>query len=173
MKTRRIITDCQLAVSNQPKSGYSKILLRSATYRLIFLNCAKILPKISRCHGKILSREPCSEEKFYWKSYLARKNLNGSQQKSTSKQIYIVRHDNFLLARYKIWFFCLFRRQIKLFYQLQNRCQQRCQKSLELNHCPNRDNDHISSSNTAAETRSKKHRDMNLQKIPNFLLFPV
>ena len=34
VKTRRIITDCQLAVSNQPKSGYSKILLRSATYDL-------------------------------------------------------------------------------------------------------------------------------------------
>ena len=32
----------------------------------------------------------------------SRKNLKGSQQKSTSMQIYIVRHDNFLFARYKI-----------------------------------------------------------------------
>ena len=31
---------------------------------------------------------------------------------------------------------------IKLFYQLQNRRQQRRQQSLDLNHCPNRVNDH-------------------------------
>ena len=38
---------------------------------------------------------------------------------------------------------CLFRdAMVKFFYQLQNRRQKRRQKSLELNHYPNRDNDH-------------------------------
>ena len=39
---------------------------------------------------------------FILKSSLARKNLKGSQQKPTSMQVYIVRHDILLLARYKI-----------------------------------------------------------------------
>ena len=39
---------------------------------------------------------------FIVKSYLARKNLKGSQQKSAFLQIYIVRHGNFMLAMYKI-----------------------------------------------------------------------
>ena len=42
------------------------------------------------------------KKNFIVKSYLSTKNLKGSQQKSTSKQIYIVRHDNFLLVSYKI-----------------------------------------------------------------------
>ena len=43
-----------------------------------------------------------STKKFIVESYLDRKDLKESQQKVTSMQIYIVRHDNFLLARYKI-----------------------------------------------------------------------
>ena len=39
---------------------------------------------------------------FIVKSYLARKNLEGSEQKSTSLQIYIVKHRILLLAMYKI-----------------------------------------------------------------------
>ena len=62
---------------------------------------AKILPRIARCHGKLL-REPCSPKKFIVKCYLGRKYLKGSQQKYTSMQIYIVRYDDFLLARYNI-----------------------------------------------------------------------
>ena len=46
---------------------------------------------------------------------------------------------------------------IKSFYQLQNRLQQRRRKSLEMNHCPNRDNDH--------HFLSQKDEDINLQKI--------
>ena len=49
---------------------------------------------------------------------------------------------------------------IKLFYQLQNRCQQRRQKRLELNHYPNRSNDRHLSSNKAAETCSEKEGDI-------------
>ena len=41
------------------------------------------------------------KKNFIVKSYLARKNLEGSQQKSTSLQLYIVRHEKFLLAIYK------------------------------------------------------------------------
>ena len=33
------------------------------------------------------------KKNFIVKSYLARKNLKGSQQKSTSMEIYIVRHE--------------------------------------------------------------------------------
>ena len=38
--------------------------------------------------------------------------MEGSQQKATSMQIYIVRHSNFLLAMYKIGLkrYCLFER---------------------------------------------------------------
>ena len=39
---------------------------------------------------------------FIVKSYLGRKDLKGGQQKYTYMQIYVVRHDNFLLARHKI-----------------------------------------------------------------------
>ena len=42
------------------------------------------------------------KEVFIIKSNLASKNLTGSQQKSTSLQICIVRHENFLLAKYKV-----------------------------------------------------------------------
>ena len=43
--------------------GYlSKILARSCQNLGKIL--AKILPRIARCHGKISSREPCSQEKF-------------------------------------------------------------------------------------------------------------
>ena len=35
------------------------------------------------------------KKNFSVKSYLVRKNLKGIQQKSTSMQIYIVRHDQF------------------------------------------------------------------------------
>ena len=42
------------------------------------------------------------KKNFIVKSYLGKKDLKGSQQKYTSMQIYVVRHDNFLLARYKI-----------------------------------------------------------------------
>ena len=39
------------------------------------------------------------------------------------------------------YWFCSFREAlVKLFYQLQNRCQQRRQKSLELSYYPNRGN---------------------------------
>ena len=42
------------------------------------------------------------KKNFTVKYYLARKNLKRSQQKSTLMQIYIVRHDNFLLAGIKL-----------------------------------------------------------------------
>ena len=55
----------------------------------------------SFCHGKILSRDPCSREKFLlwnpiWPQKIS-KEVNKNQHLST------VRHDNFLLPRYKIW----------------------------------------------------------------------
>ena len=64
---------------------------------------------------------------------------------------------------------------IKLFYQLQKRHQQRRQKSLELNHYPNRGIDRraVSSSNRDAETGSDKAGDLNLQNFPDFKVFPV
>ena len=82
---------------------------------------------------------------FIVKSSLARKNLKGSQQKSTSMQVYIVRHDILLLARYKIWLkspyaVYLDGTLIKLFYQLQDCRQQQRQKNLNLNHYPNQGN---------------------------------
>ena len=56
---------------------------------------ANILPRYWQelpCHGKILSREPGSQEKFYCKILFGQtKNLKGSQQKSTFLQIYVVR----------------------------------------------------------------------------------
>ena len=61
---------------------------------------AKILSK--SCHGIHFAMvRSCQEnhvpkKNFIVKSYLVRQNLKGSQQKSTSMQIYIVRHDNFL-----------------------------------------------------------------------------
>ena len=59
---------------------------------------------------------------------------------------------------YKIWLKrYLFRKTlVKLFFQLQNCRQQRRQKSLDLNHYPNRAMTAVSSNNKAAETCSKK-----------------
>ena len=88
-------------------------------------------------------------------------------------QIYIVRHDNFLLARYKIWLMslcCLFREAlIKLFYPLQNCGQQRLQKILQRIITQTGAMAAISSSNRAAKTHSKKPTDMKSQK---FLIVP-
>ena len=80
----------------------------------------KILARSCQDLGKILARivtRYCRElqdtmvrsyqeghvpkKNFIVKSYLARKNLKGSQQKSTSMQIYIVTQDNFRFPRYK------------------------------------------------------------------------
>ena len=67
---------------------------------------AKILSR--SCHGlhfaMVISYQESHVPKknFIVKSYLARKNLKGSQQKSTSMQSYIVRRSNFLLAGYKL-----------------------------------------------------------------------
>ena len=67
-----------------------------------------MLPWYSICHSiqfaMVRSYQEAHVPKKHYivESYLARKNLEGSQQKSTSIQIYIVRHDNFLLPRYKI-----------------------------------------------------------------------
>ena len=60
---------------------------------------------------------------------------------------------------------------IKSVYELQNRRQQRRQKSLVLNHYPNRAMTAVSSSNKAAETGSKKAGDMSSQK-SGFLIVP-
>ena len=46
-------------VTDNPGRPSMDILVRSWQY------LAKILPRTARCHGKILSREPCSQEKFY------------------------------------------------------------------------------------------------------------
>ena len=55
-----------------------------------------------------------------------------------------------------------------MFYQLQNRRQQRRQRSLELNHYPAGEMTVVSSSNKAGETGSKKAGDMIKQKFPDF-----
>ena len=60
------------------------------------------------CHGlhfammRSYQESHVPKKSFILKSYLARNNQGRSQQQSTSLQIYIVRHDNFLLAKYKI-----------------------------------------------------------------------
>ena len=107
---------------------------------------AKILPWYSFCHGTHFAKVRSYQESHVPKKNFivkARKNLKGSQQNSTSMQIYIVRHDNFLFARYKIRRVLMIFREslIKLFCQLQNCRQQRRQRSLELNHIPNCDYD--------------------------------
>ena len=66
---------------------------------------AKILPRYCKELQDVMVK-PYQEshvpkKNFIVKSYLGRKDLKG-QQKYTSMQIYIVRQDNFLLARYKI-----------------------------------------------------------------------
>ena len=67
---------------------------------------AKIL--VRSCHGIHFAMVRSYQEvhvlkkKFIVKSYLARKHLKGSQQKSTSMQIYIVRHDNFCYQGIKL-----------------------------------------------------------------------
>ena len=76
------------------------ILVRS--WQDLETNLAKILS--GSCHGVHFamvrsyqeSHVPKNNSKV--KSYLARNNLEGSQQKSTCMQNYIVRHGNFLLA---------------------------------------------------------------------------
>ena len=84
--------------------GYlRKILARSCQDLRTIL--AKILSR--SCHGthfamvRSYRESHVPKKNFIVKSYLARKNLNGSQQKSTSMQIYIVTHGNFLFPRYK------------------------------------------------------------------------
>ena len=67
---------------------------------------AKILPRYCQKLQDVMVRfyqESHVPKKFFVKSCLGRKDLKESQQKYSSMQIYIVRHDNFLLARYKIW----------------------------------------------------------------------
>ena len=60
---------------------------------------AKILSRV--CHGihfamvRSYQESLVPKKKFIVKSYLASNNLEGSQQKSTSMQIYIVRHGIF------------------------------------------------------------------------------
>ena len=65
-----------------------------------------------------------TKKNFHCKILFGQKNLKESQQKSTSMQIHIVRHDNFLSARYKIRlkspYVVYLRRHFKLIYQLQN-----------------------------------------------------
>ena len=86
--------------------GYlSKILARSC--QDVGKILAKILPRYCQELQDFMVRSYqesyVPKKKIILKSYLGRKNLKGSQQKDTSMQIYIVRHDNFLLTRYKIW----------------------------------------------------------------------
>ena len=50
---------------------------------------AKILPRVARCHGKILSREPCSQENFYCKILFGWKRF---ERKSTKIYIYADLH---------------------------------------------------------------------------------
>ena len=67
---------------------------------------AKILPRFCQELQDVMVRSyqesHVPKENFIGKSYLGRKNLKVSQQKYTSMQIYIARHNNFLLERYKI-----------------------------------------------------------------------
>ena len=61
--------------------GYlSKILARSCQDLGKIL--AKILPRIVRCHAKILSREPCSQEKFYCKILFDQKKFRKEVNKN-------------------------------------------------------------------------------------------
>ena len=68
-------------------------------------NLGKILKQswLRSCHGihfvmvRSYQENHVPKKKFTVKSYLTRQNLKRSQRKSTSMQIYIDRHDNFLL----------------------------------------------------------------------------
>ena len=84
--------------------GYlSKILARSCQDLRTIV--AKILSR--SCHGthfamvRSYQESHVPKKNFIVKSYLARQNLKGSQQKSISMQIYIVTRDNFLFPRCK------------------------------------------------------------------------
>ena len=84
--------------------GYlSKILARSwqdlgtILAMILLRSCHDIHFAMVRSYQE--SRVP--KKNFIVKSYLARKNLERGQQKSTSMQIYIVRHGTCLLAMYK------------------------------------------------------------------------
>ena len=80
--------------------GYlSKILAR--TFQDLRKILAKILPRYCQELQDVLvgcyQESHVTKKNFIVKSYLGRKeDLKGSQQKYTSMQIYIVRHDNFL-----------------------------------------------------------------------------
>ena len=67
---------------------------------------AKILPRYCQELQDVMVRSyqesHVPKKNFIVKSYLGRKDLKESQQNYTSLQIHIIRHDNFLLARYKI-----------------------------------------------------------------------
>ena len=69
---------------------------------------SKILARFWNTHGfhfamvRSYQESHVPKKNFLAKSYLAKNNLKESQQKLTSMQINIVKHDNFLLARYKI-----------------------------------------------------------------------
>ena len=68
--------------------GYlSKIMARS--WQDLGTILAKIFPWYSFCHGKILSREPCSQEKFYCKNLIGKKK---SGTKLTKINIYADLH---------------------------------------------------------------------------------
>ena len=89
---------------NRPGRPSMNILVRSCQDLGKIL--AKILPRYCQELQDVMVRSyqesHVPKNNFIGKSYLARKNVKGSQQKSTSMQIYTVRHDKFLLTRYKI-----------------------------------------------------------------------
>ena len=66
---------------------------------------AKIVPRYCQELQDVMVRSyqksHVPKKNFIVKYYLARTNLEGSHQKSTSMQIFIVRHDKFLLLWYK------------------------------------------------------------------------
>ena len=92
---------CNVKISGRPSMD---ILVRSCQDLGKIL--AKILPRYCRKLQDVMVRSyqenHVPTKNFIVKSYLDRKDLKGSQQKYTSMQIYVVRHDNFLLARYKV-----------------------------------------------------------------------
>ena len=126
----------------------------------------------SFCHGKILSREPCSQENFYCKILFDQKTSEKKSTKTTSMQIYKRRHDNFLLAGYKIWLKCPY--AVYLVSHWLN-CSINC-KTVATNGVRKAPSwiitqteamNAASNKNKPVETGLQKAEDMNLQKSPD------